>query len=175
MGKEVMIASETSISAIRNGTDEGEYCSFASLFPVARDAMKENGLITQKHFFAALEKLGIVEKKEYTKQNIWTPPEDIAKKMIDDKLSHYLVYRRRSNIDGSGHNHSFGFDCANKNIEIDLMEPVVRELDMLQSLLEKADNEIDVMISVIKQAGGTVNMVNQEVIIERAIEQWKKQ
>ena len=159
-------------SQVKIMTDDGKYCSFKSMYGVAVGAMISSDFVTEKHYFSALSKLNIIERRG----TIWTAPEHIRDEMITNDIEVMGIYRRKTTLkDDSKYLHSFGFNCGDEDEFIkNVLSPVIKELDTLELMLIEADKQNEEMKSVLKAAGLPISSLNPRNTLEREVMKWEK-
>ncbi len=158
-------------SQVRVMTDEGKYCSFKSMYAVVLNAMISSENITEKHYFSALKKLGLIEKIG----NSWSAPEDVREQMVNEDLPSLDIYRRRKDARGEKLYYSYGFNCFDEDAFIDsVLSPVIKELDVLEEILIGVDEVNALSKKVLKDAGLPVGSINPRQEIDKAVNKWEK-
>ncbi len=95
--------------------------------------------------------------------------------MIEEGLSKFDIYRRKKNLKLETHSYSYGFNCEDESrfLEVVLL-PVIEELDNLEEILQKIDDELAATKQVLKDAGMRVSMINPKDDIQRSVSKWER-
>lgn len=159
-------------SQVKIMTDDGKYCSFKSMYGVVIGAMKSNDFVTEKHYFAALSKLNVIEKRG----TIWTAPENIRDEMITNDIEAMGIYRRKTTLkDDTKYLHSFGFNCGDEDEFVrNVLSPIIAELDTLESMLISADEQNGQMKQALKNAGLPISSLNPRATFDKEVMKWER-
>ncbi len=158
-------------SQVKIMTDKGKYCSYKAMYGVTVQAMESCDNITEKHYFSALNKLGIIEKVN----GQWYPPEVIRNEMIENDSPSYGIYRRKKDVKSKRLSYSYGFNCKDEDSFIEeVLQPVMRELDDLEMKINIVKNDIETQKEVLKNAGLSVSAINVKQVIDKVVHKWER-
>ncbi len=159
-------------SQVKIMTDDGKYCSFKSMYGVAIGSMVTSEFVTERHYFAALEKLGVIVKKGSS----WTAPEEIRDRMIENDLEFYKIYRRKTSLKkDDSYLYSYGFNCNDEDEFVqEVLAPVITQLDVLESMLIKADEQNEKAKDVLKAAGIPISSLNPRHAFDKEVLRWER-
>ncbi len=158
-------------SQVKIMTDDGKYCSFKSMYGVAIGSMISSEFVTERHYFSALEKLGVIVKTG----NKWTAPEEIRNRMISEDLEFFDIYRRKTSLKDDTYLYSYGFNCNDEDEFVQkVLAPVIEQLDALEGMLISADAQNEKVKDTLKAAGLPVSSVNPRHAMDKEVLKWER-